>query len=282
MVFYFSALFIFFLSFASFAQNDYIPYYHLCRKADSLYGKKNIDSASAVYKNAFSKVDYVHNKFLKQAAKVEKKKGNKKKARAYLSEINSHNQSIAIPYKKLIDSLSREDQRVRGSKYMKARDYYYKSLYDTSFHSQPDKLNEARACMQEWWKTDSLNILEITKLIQLYEFPGEKLVGSDSYHAAVVIILHFDKDTSNRILGNVLEKALKSGDLLPADYAWIIDRHLNASGKRQLYYSMAFNRENLSEAEKNEFNGNRASIGLGRLQDIIVIKKGNSIKIKPN
>jgi hypothetical protein len=248
--------------------------------ADDFYKENKIDSASIAYQQAFSKVDYVHNNHLKKAAKVEKKNGNTEKAKEYLDLIEKHKKSINNELKRQIDSLGKEDQRVRTNHYAKARDYYYKCISDSSFHYDQKKLSGCKTIMTDWWKTDSLNIIALNDFIKVNGFPGERLVGYEAYDLAAIIILHFDKDTSNYIMGNILKNALMSGDILPRDYAWIIDRHLNFAGKKQLYYTLTFELEKLTKEEKDEYNKNRASIGLGRLQNLIIIKKRHSIKIK--
>lgn len=268
------------LSITLFSQNDYISYYHLCRKADSFYKEKNFDSASVAFQQAFNKVDYVHNDYLKIAAKVEKKRGNSEKAKEYIDLFDRHNNSLNLELKRQIDSLGKEDQRVRSSKYMKARNYYYKCMYDTTFKYDQKKLDKSKTIMLDWWKTDSLNIIALSNFIKVNGFPGEQLVGEYTNNTATIIILHYDKDTSNSIMGSILSNALMNGDILPRDYAWIIDRHLNFAGKKQLYYTLAFELDKLSKEEKDEYNKNRNSIGLGKLQDLIVIKRGNSVRIK--
>lgn len=269
-----------FLNLTLFGQNDYIAYYQLCNKAKSLFKENKIDSASILFQQAFSKVDYVHNSNLKTASKVEKKKGNSEKAKEYLDIIDRHENSINRNLKRQIDSLGNKDQQIRTNKYMKARDYYYKCKFDTTFKFNQNKLSKATSIMFDWWRTDSLNILELNKLIKKYGFPGERLVGENSYLSAMVIILHFDRDTCNHIMIDILNNALKNGDLLPRDYAWIIDRHLNNAGKKQLYYTIAFDMQELKSAEKEEYNKNRVSIGLDRLQEMIIIKRGNNLIIK--
>jgi len=268
------------MSITLFAQNDYISYYHLSRKADNFYKEKNIDSASVAFQEAFKKVDYVHNDYLRIAAKVEKKKGNPEKAREYLNLIDKHKSSVNNKLKSQIDSLGKEDQRVRANKFIKARDYYYKCINDTTFKYDQNKFYKSKTIMMDWWKTDSLNILFLSSFIKVNGFPGERLVGGNANNMAIIIILHYDKDTSNSVMEKALKNALLNGDILPRDYAWIIDRHLNFAGKKQLYYTLAFELDKLSKEEKDDYNKNRTSIGLGKLQNLIVIKRGNSVRIK--
>jgi hypothetical protein len=260
------------------AQNDYISYYHLCRKAEKFYKEKKLDSASVAFQQAFNKVDYVHNDYLRTAAMVEKKKGNSEKAKQYLNLIDKHNNSINSVLKRQIDSLGVEDQRVRTNKYYKAIEYFNKCKYDSTLKCDQKKLFKSKSIMMDWWETDSLNIIAINKFIKKNGFPGERLVGKNTNLKAMVILLHYDKDTASRIMIDVLNKALMNGDLLPRDYAYIIDRHLYFAGEKQRYYTIAFELEKLTEQEKDEYNKNRASIGIGKLQDLIIIKRGNKTR----
>lgn len=272
----------FFLSITLIAQNDYISYYHLCRKAEKLGQAGKIDSASLTFQQAFCNVNYVHDEFLKKAAKIEKKNGNTGKAKEYLELIEMHKNAINVELKREIDSLGKEDQRIRTNKYLKAKYYYYKCLYDSTFKCNQSKFAAARTLMMDWHTTDSLNIEFVKEFIEKNGFPSERLVGNSAYVSAYIMILHYDKDTSNHIMIDALNSALMNGDILPRDYAWIIDRHLDFARKKQRYYTLAFELETLTQVEWDHYNENRASIGLGKLQDLKVVKRGHSISIKYN
>ncbi|MCL2290809.1 MAG: hypothetical protein FWC34_08955 [Bacteroidetes bacterium] len=98
---------------------------------------------------------------------------------------------------------------------------------------------------------------------------------------AYIIILHYDKDTSNHIMGERLKKALLEGNITPRDYAHIIDRHLDNAGNPQLYHSIPFFMlKPLTEEEREIVNYNRESIGLKKLNEIVVIKRGKNLIVK--
>ena len=68
--------------------------------------------------------------------------------------------------------------------------------------------------MQEWWSTDSTNVELLKKFILENGFPGEKMVG-ETTRGVSIILLHYDKDTANHIMGEILKEALYDGDLSP-------------------------------------------------------------------
>ena len=56
------------------AQDNYIEYYHLVRKANDFVNQKRNDSALIFFQQAFEKASYIHNKNLKSAIKAAKKR----------------------------------------------------------------------------------------------------------------------------------------------------------------------------------------------------------------
>ena len=260
--------------------NDYIGYYNLTNQAEVLYAQKLYDSCFTTYQKAFSKVDYVHNDNLRNAAKVCKKLGNKEQATVYLKMIKTHEAAINQTYKKYLDSLAKRDQGVRSSKYVKARNYYYSFLFDTTLVADAKKYAKAETLMKEWWATDSMNIESVKNFIAKNGFPSEKLVGDMTNNSVAVIILHYDKDTSNHIMEETLKNALYNGNITPHKYGWIIDRHLYHAGKPQIYHTLPYFIRELSKEERELVNSNRESIGMKKLEEITIIYHKNSITVK--
>jgi hypothetical protein len=109
-------------------------------------------------------------------------------------------------------------------------------------------------------------------LIKQYGFPSEKLVKKDAAGSAFMVLLHFDKDSTNTILKPILDKALLEGNISPEKYAWIVDRRLSwGLGKEQYYYQMPMDTENLTPEQIKEVNERRKSIGLRDLFEGIKI-----------
>lgn len=264
------------------AQNDYLTYYKLVNTAKFYANISKQDSALNKYEKAFSQVDFIHKDYLDKAIKCCKITKNKITKDKLESKREKQIEEISESYKLLIDSLGKEDQRVRSRKYMKAQAYYFKSTRDSSFSSKEKKLKKSKTLMDEWWKTDSLNIEILKQNIEKRGFPGEKLVGKGSYQMARIILLHYDNDTANHIMGEILKQALLNGMLLPKDYAWIVDRHLMNARKQQLYLSIPFGLSNLSNEEKEIINARRLEIGLESIVEANIIYRKNSIIVKSN
>jgi tetratricopeptide (TPR) repeat protein len=260
--------------------NNYVEYYNLINEAEALYAQNLHDSCLSVYQKAFSKVDYVHNENLVNASKVCKKLGQKKQAKTYLERVKLQESSINQSHKKYLDSLQKRDQKIRTPKFVKARNYYYGSFFDCKFVPTEKKYAKAEILMKEWWTTDSMNIESVKKFITEYGFPGEKMVGAMTNDNVSIIILHYDKDTSNHVMGETLQTALHEGNITPRMYAWIIDRHLHHAGKVQIYHTLPFFIPNLSEEEREIINSNRESIGLKKLDRMIITTRKNSITVK--
>jgi len=263
-----------------FSQNDYIKYYQLINKVKQDQNNKQNDSLTIFLKQAFELVDYVHIDNLKFGKRIAKKHKDDIFLNYCENQLSKSKNNIDLILKSKLDSVGEEDQRVRGRKYFKAKDYYSKCIYDTTFICNEKKRLKSKKLMEEWWRIDSCNIKFIKDVISKFGYPSEKLVGKQTNSIVSVIVLHYDKDTSNHIMGEHLYIALQEGLISPKMYAWIIDRHLMAAGKNQLYYSIPFPWENISKEQKLRYNQNRYSIGLKSLDELKIIVRGNSVYVK--
>ncbi len=250
-----------------FSQDNYLEYYQLVTKAEGYKIAGKNDSALLSYEKAFEKVSYVHVRNLFAAKQLAKKLKQKDKAEMYHERIKANRKGINKTYKKIIDSLSKEDQRIRGKKYVNAQQVYYKTLKDSSADKTLKEFLSAQLLMQEWRKVDSANIVVMKRLIALYGYPSEKRVGNAEL-SALVILLHYDVDSTNEIMKPVLDSALIQGDIWPQHYAWIIDRRMMwGQGKLPYYYEFSKKGiEKLSATEMEEVNRRRRLIGLGDLK----------------
>ena len=268
-----------FISTITYSQNNYIEYYNLINKAKEYNKNDKIDSSLIVIKEAFKLVDYIHIDNLKFAKKISKKNKDKDFYEYCQTKLNNQKKLINISLKEKIDSLGKKDQNIRDRKHLKARDYYYKCKYDTTFDCNNEKFTKSEKILKEWWLTDSLNIVELKKIIKIYGYPGEKLVGKESNLSANIILLHYDKDTANHIMGDILNNALINGNIQPRMYARIIDRHLMSAGKPQKYYAIPTPWVEMSEMERKDYNKNRYAIGMKGLQKMIIKKRKNSVSV---
>lgn len=94
-------------------------------------------------------------------------------------------------------------------------------------------------------------------------------------------MLHFDKDTNNLILKPILEDALLKGQILPRNYALIVDRREIFAGRQSYYYAAPFGIEKLSKDELVEVEKRRELIGYGKISETqIIIKTKNSYQVQ--
>ncbi len=262
-----------------YAQNDYIQYYQLINKVKKYQANNKNDSLTIFLKQAFEMVDYVHIENLKLARRIAKKQHDRELLNYSKKALKSSKDNINLNLKAKLDSVGKEDQRVRGRKYYNAKKYYAKCLYDTTFNYDEKKRLKSKELMEEWWRVDSSNAEFVKKVILKYGFPSEKIVGQETNSMVSIILLHYDKDTANHIMGESLEIALKEGSITPIMYAWIIDRHLMNAGKEQKYYMIPTHWEKMTNKKRIEYNKNRFSIGLKTLDDIKIKVKKNSVKV---
>lgn len=284
----------------AFAQNKsispYPRYYHLIREAKLLSKDGNSSLALRKFKEAIKTVKYVHTHNWVWAAQEAKKAGNCKLASKYIQKavLQGHNneaphltddeyisnfldcsdsnkklkvgllalmgetnRKINVGLKKYLDSLSAEDQKVRIDK---------------------------SASKEEWIKIDSSNISALKAIISKYGYPDERLVGSETAYKIFFVVLHYDADINNSIMGDILFRAFQEGKISPQQYAWVVDRRLNwgPDKKDPYYFQLVTKKLNaLTETEKKEVDKRRYSIGLKPLSAMnVIFKPGGGISIE--
>lgn len=97
-------------------------------------------------------------------------------------------------------------------------------------------------------------------LISIHGFLGEEVLGAKSYKAKL-LLLHFDRDSLNRVLEPILDAALNKRKLLPLDYAQIIDRHIYNYTRLQEYWTWPCTSESKFNFSDLEVMEKRESIG---------------------
>lgn len=233
------------------------------------------------YQQAFALVDHVHYAYLNGALKVCQKLGLQSQKKNYREKNKLQIASINNIFKNYLDSICKRDQEVRTSKYLKARNYYFRSKRDSAFVCKEKKYVKSKNLMQEWWATDSANIELLKQFISKNGFPGEKMVGWETTHRVSIILLHYDKDTANHVMGEILKKTLYNGDLSPQMYAWIIDRHLLYAGKPQMYYTIPPSVPIQQTQEEHDIiNSNRESIGLKKFEKMKITNRKKNVSVR--
>lgn len=118
---------------------------------------------------------------------------------------------------------------------------------------------------------DSLNLIEIKKIIDTYGWLGPDEVGTRGASTIFLVIQHADSLTQVTYFP-IMQQAVKKGKAKPQDLALLEDRILTKQGKEQVYGSQV----RINKAGKFEFfpikdernvNKRRATVGLGPLEE---------------
>lgn len=176
------------------------------------------------------------------------------------------NQQINLLYSHKIDSIFLLDQKVRSTKFLR-HGRRYQRLLKTDFISlnkrNLKKLNDSKKLVDIWNSTDKSNTSTLLNLIDKHGFPSIQKIGHNSHLNAFIILLHFDHDPNNLILGKTLKNALNNEELTPTQYAQIIDRHLISGGNQPTFYEWGWcSYFDLSDEQKKVVKEHRNRIGL--------------------
>jgi len=259
------AIFIFIIfSMSTKAQNINEFYFEVSR-ASKLAQNGKTDSAITIYENAFKKVNYVQIRYLNKVLELAKLNEDKERVKIYSQQIKKQSEGTNSQLKAIIDSLIIVDQKIRtGKSAIKSR-YAAKCDYKQNCNKKSKKYKKSKIALENWVKTDSLNTNTLLTLFKQYGYLGEELVGHKRSGSVFVMLLHYDQDINNTVLGPVLEKARKEGKISALDFATILDRHLGGKPTIQKYWFWPYvGKEKLqfSEADIPKIIKLRESIGI--------------------
>ncbi len=132
--------------------------------------------------------------------------------------------------------------------------------------------------------TDASNMKVLLEWMEEKGYPSSDKVGRKAASKIFLVLLHYDEDKDNEILGPILDDAYHNGYLSPENYAWIIDRRRNWGNDLPPYYYQLPTPDvfMMSDEEKAEINKRRDEIGLRPLEDMNIKKTedgGISIEI---
>lgn len=131
--------------------------------------------------------------------------------------------------------------------------------------------------MFEFWKTinrvDSLNLIEVSKILDTYGWLGAEVVGQKGSDALFLVIQHANLDTQEKYLP-MMRDAVKGGRAKGSSLALLEDRVAMRQRRKQIYGSQIIRDENgvyqiapiEDEANVNE---RRAAVGLQPLEDYV-------------
>lgn len=264
------------ISFFSFGQqnNNYIEYYNLTNEGDKQIYLKNDSLAFELYKEAFKKVNYIHNSKLIIAAQLAIKQNEFKLAYefsklAIIQGVWEYNEF----YKK------REFKQFRKKN-------YYKIFLDSLDFFKSTFLNNMNVDYREKIKNLSIDEFSFNKkegksmrasnffdFINEYGFATEKEIGG-WFYSIRDLPLQYRSLAKNEKYINMIQQALKEGTFLPEVYAQIFDYSKMFKNEEPYFYYYALGNENISKEMKIEINKRRYEWGIKPIEAQKVTDRG--------
>lgn len=270
------------LSLEGFSQDEWRKYHLNYSRAVLMDKKGEPDSVTYFLKKCFETNLFFSSKHSNFALKKLKHANEDSLTRQI--KIRASGQKVDFVYAQKIDSIFKIDQKNRSKKFQRAMRFIAENDNDSIILSvnNQKRLIKSRAIQEAFNIQDSLNISCLLDLIDKRGFPSPRIVGDLSSNNAFIILLHFDKDSLNRVLSPIIDSALLNGELSPNDYAWICDRR-SPWGRNGLpiYYKMPYGVNSLGEKDLIIINERRKSIGLlGVFEGRIIKFRGNTMLIR--
>jgi hypothetical protein len=178
-----------------------------------------------------------------------------------LEFINQNNTNIDKPLAAKLDSIFNEDQKYR----LQINDIQKK------YGQNSEELKQLFKIIQ---KTDSLNLIEVKKILDKKGWVGSDIVGTKGNHTLFLIIQHADLKTMETYLP-ALKEAVSNGNAIPADLALIEDRIAMYKNKHQIYGSQILVDSKANKqyvfplADPDNVDKRRAEAGLEKMADYL-------------
>lgn len=188
-----------------------------------------------------------------------------------------------LEWKKIVD-LVRKNTINTDKNYYLALNEKLSNIYDEDqkyrelAQSTYIKLGSESPQMAALWKTidkiDSVNILEITSILNKHGWLGSEIVGTKGNSALFLVIQHSNVKTQEKYLP-MLRNAVMINDALPRDLAFLEDRISLAKGKGQIYGSQLGRDEKSNKfyllplQDPDNIDKRRAKIGLEPLSEYL-------------
>jgi hypothetical protein len=117
---------------------------------------------------------------------------------------------------------------------------------------------------------DRKNVLWVKGVVDKHGWPGKSLVGAASAHDAWLLVQHADADRDFQQTCLSKMEALPKGEVEPRDVAYLTDRILVGTGKKQKYGTQAGIKDGKAVAapieDEERVDERRKSVGLGPLE----------------
>jgi hypothetical protein len=115
-------------------------------------------------------------------------------------------------------------------------DQQYRIQMDSVQKTYGNNSSQMRELLQKMRKQDSMNLVKVNAIIEEHGWLGPDRIGAQPYMAIFLVIQHADQLTQEKYLP-MMRVAVKRGDALARDLAFLEDRVALGQGKKQLYGS---------------------------------------------
>lgn len=264
---------------------DYWSYYESCISARDSFESGNYVVAAQLFEQAIKSVENPYWGDIHQAIEAELILGNKQKVERYIFLLAD--KYALLPRKEDFDehgsTLYQDMEEAFTARVEQAKTTFnqkYKRLIDSLLSVDQKRVADDYEYPKD---QDSLNTACLLKAIEKYGFPSAARVGFKHYWKAEIILLHADFDLDNKLLGDLMYNAVGSGEMLPRDYAGIIDRRCNFGGRPYVYFEVPIGYDDLSASEKEAVTKKRSTIGLRSVEkslEITILPNGD-MRVKP-
>lgn len=153
---------------------------------------------------------------------------------------------------------------------------------DQKYRNELDVLQEKYGWeseeMKAHWKIinekDSLNLIEIKKILDTRGWLGENIIGREGNSTLFLVIQHSNIETQLQYLP-MMQEAVKKGNANASSLALLEDRVALRQGKRQIYGSQIHTDKETQEmyvaplVDPENVDKRRAEVGLGSLADYV-------------
>jgi hypothetical protein len=131
-----------------------------------------------------------------------------------------------------------------------------------------------RVLHRQMWTQDSLNLIEVEKLIARHGYPGKSKVGTVQSTTAFLVLQHSALPIMEKYFP-LLQDAAARGELDRASFAMFTDRIRMYRGEKQLYGTQLYTRPGSDALElypledEGRVDERRAEVGLGPLREYL-------------
>lgn len=134
--------------------------------------------------------------------------------------------------------------------------------------------NEMKAHWKVIQESDSINLIEIKKILDTKGWLGKNVIGRKGNSTLFLVIQHSDIETQLEYLP-MMREAVKNRNARPSSLALLEDRVALRQGKRQIYGSQIHSDKETKEKyvapliDPENVDKRRAEVGLGKLADYV-------------